>query len=316
MPSHFIEPMLLLRTDALPDDRSRWSYELKLDGYRAIAFKTGGSLQLRSRNDNDFRARYPSVLKGLAHLPDDTVIDGEIVALDDEGRPSFNALQNGNTQTPVIYYVFDVMMVTGRDVMKETLEARRALLEQNILPKLAEPVRYTGDLDASLHDLIAAVRTQGLEGLIAKRRDSRYEPGRRSGAWLKQRVNRGQEFVIGGYTIGTRTFDALIFGVYEGDRLMYVSRTRNGFTTVQRQQLFKRLRSLEIPACPFTNLPEAKSGRWGYGLTKAKMAECRWVKPVLVGQFEFLEWTSDQHLRHSRFVGLRDDKPARQVRKE
>jgi DNA ligase D-like protein (predicted ligase) len=313
----FVEPMLLLRTENLPDEPARWEYQLKLDGYRAIAFKTGGKLYLRSRNDNDFSVRYPSVLRGLARLPNETVIDGEIVALDDDGRPSFNALQNySSPKTPIIYYVFDVMVLAGRDVKAQMLEARRELLERNVLPKLAEPVRYTGELEASLRDLIESVRAQRLEGLVAKRRDSRYEPGLRSGAWMKSRINQGQEFVIGGYTIGTKTFDALIFGYYEGDRLIYAARTRNGFTPAMREQLFRKFRSLEIRECPFANLPEAKSGRWGQGLTKAKMADCRWLKPLLVGQFEFLEWSGENHLRHTRFVGLREDKPAQDVRRE
>src|SRR6185436_4973593 len=135
-------------------------------------------------------------------------------------------------------------------------------------------------------------------------------------SWQKMRVNQGQEFVIGGYTIGGKTFDALVFGYYEGDRLIYAARTRNGFTPVVRAQLMKKFRGLETKACPFANLPETKSGRWGAGLTKAKMADCRWLKPVLVGQFEFLEWTGDHHLRHSKVIALRDDKDAREVRRE
>jgi ATP-dependent DNA ligase len=133
---------------------------------------------------------------------------------------------------------------------------------------------------------------------------------------MKMRVNSGQEFVIAGYTLGTKTFDALIFGYYDGDRLLYAARTRNGFTPALRQLLFKRFRPLEISDCPFANLPEAKSDRWGQGLTRAKMAECRWLKPVLVGQFEFVEWTLDHHLRHATFIGLRDDKSPRDVRRQ
>jgi bifunctional non-homologous end joining protein LigD len=315
--ARFIEPMLLMRTDALPDDAGRWSYELKLDGYRAIAYKSGGALYLRSRNDNDFSRRYPAVFKGLAGLPDDTVIDGEVVAFDEEGRPSFNALQNsGSSATPTIFYVFDVMVLGGKDVMREPLERRQELLQRMVLPKLKEPVRYAGSLDAALPDLIASVKAQGLEGLVAKRLGSRYEAGMRSGAWMKMRVNRGQEFVIGGYTRGTRTFDAIVFGYYEGRKLMYVARTRNGFTPATRAALFRKFKGIEIDECPFANLPEARSGRWGQGLTKEKMAECRWLEPVLVAQVEFLEWTSDNHLRHSRFVGLRDDKPAKQVTRD
>jgi DNA ligase D-like protein (predicted ligase) len=312
----FIEPMLLLRTDSLPSGE-QWVYELKLDGYRAIAFKRNGAVHLRSRNDNDFNFRYPRVVKSLAKLPDDTVIDGEIVAFDEDGRPSFNVLQNyGSASLSVAYYVFDVMVLAGEDVMREPLRRRRELLEKKVLPKLAEPVRYAAPLDSDLPTLIQSVKAHGFEGLVAKQSASIYQPGLRSGAWMKMRVNRAQEFVIGGYTHGTRTFDALVFGYYEGDKLIYVARTRNGFTPAMRAQLFRKFKGLEIDECPFANLPEAKSGRWGQGLTKAKMAEVQWLRPTLVGQFEFLEWTADAHLRHSKFVGLREDKRARDVVRE
>jgi bifunctional non-homologous end joining protein LigD len=309
--------MLLLKSEALPDDPARWLYELKLDGYRAIAFKTDGRLHLRSRNDNDFTARYAAVVRGLKDLPDETVVDGEIVAFDDDGRPSFNRLQNYDpSSTPISYFVFDVLVLGGRDVTREPLAARQALLERKVLPHLVEPVRYVAPLDGSLQTLVHSVKAHGFEGLVAKRRDSRYESGERSGAWRKMRVNRGQEFVIGGYTPGTRAFDALVIGYYQDGQLLYASRTRNGFTPALRAQLFRRFKGLETDACPFANLPEAKSGRWGEGLTAKKMAECRWLKPVLVGQFEFLEWTADDHLRHTRFVALREDKDARQVTRE
>jgi bifunctional non-homologous end joining protein LigD len=308
--------MLLQRTDSLPDGE-QWLYELKLDGYRAIAFKRNGTVHLRSRNDNDFSRRYPGVVKALAKMPDNTVVDGEIVAFDEEGRPSFGVLQNyGSGAAPVVYYVFDVMVLAGRDVMREPLEQRRALLVTQVLPTLTEPARYAAPFDASLPVLVQSVKAHGFEGLIAKRRTSLYEPGLRSGAWMKMRVNRGQEFVIGGYTRGTGTFDALVFGYYEGKALIYVARTRNGFTPATRAKIFKKCRGLEIDECPFANLPEARSGRWGQGLTRAKMAECQWLEPVLVGQFEFLEWTADDHLRHSKFVGLRDDIRAQDVGRE
>jgi DNA ligase D-like protein (predicted ligase) len=313
----FIEPMLLLRTDALPDDGNLWEYQLKFDGYRAIAFKASGKIHLRSRNDKDFSTRYPDIVRGLSKLPDETVIDGEVIALDENGRPSFGILQNyGSSNAPVLYFLFDVMVLAGRDVMGEPLEARRELLEKKVLPKLGEPVRYAAPLDANLRVLIESVKAQGLEGLVAKRLDSRYEAGLRSGAWQKMRVNRGQEFVIGGYTVGTKTFDALVFGYYESDRLIYAARTRNGFTPIVRERLFKKFRWLGIKDCPFVNLPEVKSGRWGAGLTAAKMKDCRWLKPVLVAQIEFLEWTGEHHLRHTTFIALRDDKPAREVRRE
>jgi DNA ligase D-like protein (predicted ligase) len=312
----FIEPMLLLRTEKLPEGPDL-QYEIKFDGYRALAMKSGGKVQLRSRNDNDFNVRYPGIVKALAPLPDETAIDGEVVALDRDGKPSFNTLQNyGSSGAPLHFYIFDLLILKGRDVMGEPLVKRRELLEENILPKLAEPIRYSPVLEAKLEDLIRSVKAQGLEGLVAKRRNSKYEPGQRSGAWQKMRVNQGQEFVIAGYTPSPKNFDAVVSGYYEGSKLMYAARTRNGFTPASRAELFKKLKPLEISGCPFANLPEKKAGRWGAGLTAAKMAECRWLKPQLIGQFEFVEWTEDAHLRHSRFVALRDDKKAKDVKRE
>ena len=315
--ARFIEPMLLLKTEKLPNDPANWLVELKCDGYRAIAFKSDRRIHLRSRNDKDFALRYPSVVKALAALPDETVIDGEVVALDEQGRPSFQILQNyGNSPGPVVFFIFDVLVLGGTGVMTEPLSARRALLEKKVLPKLKEPIRYSLEFDTPLPDLIAAVKAQALEGLVAKRRNSRYEPGLRSGAWQKMRINAGQEFVIGGYTVGTSTFDALVFGYYEHGKLIYAGRTRNGFTPATRAALFKKLKPLEIATCPFANLPEKKSGRWGVGLTAAKMADCRWVKPVLVAQLEFVEWTGEHHLRHAKFIALREDKRAHAVGRE
>ena len=308
LPARFIEPMLLQQMARLPEG-TRWLYELKLDGYRAIAFKSGGRVHLRSRNDKDFTARYPAIASALSTLPDDTVIDGEVVALDPTGKPSFNLLQNFGQRdvTPkasLVYYVFDVLTIAGRDVMNEPLSMRLDLLAAKIMPGLRDPIRESPTLEASLPDLIQAVKAQGLEGLVAKRRDSRYEPGQRSGAWAKMRVNQAQEFVIGGYTIGGRTFDALVFGYYNGARLIYVARTRNGFTPSSREALFRKFKGLEIAQCPFANLPEARSGRWGEGLTAEKMKDCVWLRPLLVGRFEFLEWTPDNHLRHAKFVAM------------
>jgi DNA ligase D-like protein (predicted ligase) len=314
--AHFIEPMLLLRTETLPAGPD-WVYELKFDGFRAEAIKSGGMIHLRSRNDKDFNVRYPSIVQALAALPDETVIDGEIVALDESGRPSFNMLQNyGSAAAPLHFFIFDVLVLKGRDVMGESLTQRRELLEKHVFPKMSEPIRYSPVLEASLKDLIQSVKAQGLEGLVAKRRDSRYESGHRSGAWLKMRVNQGQEFVIAGYTPSAHNFDAIIFGYYDAGKLMYAGRTRNGFTPSSREKLFKRFKGLELERCPFANLPEAKAGRWGVGLTAEKMKDCRWLKPVLVAQFEYVEWTADGHLRHSRFMGLREDKAAHEVARE
>jgi bifunctional non-homologous end joining protein LigD len=304
--ARFIEPMLLLRADKLPEGES-WKYEVKFDGYRALAIKSGGQVRLRSRNDKDFTKRYPGVVAALAGLPDETVIDGEIVALDATGKPVFSLLQNGRTD--VHFYAFDVLFLAGKDVTGDPLVKRRDLLEKHVLPKLPEPVRCSPVLEASLSDLIHSIRAQGLEGLVAKRANSRYEPGQRSGAWMKMRVNRSEEFIIGGYSIGGSTFDAVIVGHLVDGKLVYVARTRSGFTPALRAELLRKMKPLEVVECPFCNLPENRPGRWGEGLTADKMKDSRWLRPELIGRFEFLEWTEDRHLRHSRFVGMADTNP-------
>lgn len=272
MKARFIEPMLLLRTEKLPEGPD-WQYELKFDGYRALAIKSGGKVMLRSRNDNDFNGRYPGIAKAMAALPDETVVDGEVVALDEAGRPSFNRLQNyGSAGAPLHFFIFDLLVLKGKNVMNESLTKRRELLEKHVFPKMEEPIRYSPVLEASLGELIQSVKEQGLEGLVSKRRDSKYEPGQRSGAWQKMRVNAGQEFVIAGYTPSPKNFDALVIGYYDDDRLIYAARTRNGFTPASRAELFKKVKPLGIEDCPFANLPEKKAGRWGAGLTAAKMA--------------------------------------------
>jgi DNA ligase D-like protein (predicted ligase) len=308
----FTQPMLLVRTERLPEGLD-WLYELKLDGYRALAIKSGGRVQLRSRNDKDFNGRYLGLVKAFESMPDETVLDGEVVALDAEGRPSCNALQNPGTGWPVHFFIFDLLILGGRDVMAEPLAKRRALIEKHVLPTLADPIRYSPILKASLPNLIRSVKEQGLEGIVAKHRDSKYEPGLRSGAWQKMRVNQAQDLVIAGYTPSLKNFDALIIGYYEGEKLLYAARTRSGFTPASRAELFKRIRPLEIKVCPFANLPEKNAGRWGAGLTASKMAECHWLKPELVGQFEFVEWTGENHLRHAKFILLREDKRASEV---
>jgi DNA ligase D-like protein (predicted ligase) len=282
-----------------------------------LASRAGGRVELRSRNDKDFVLRFPAIAAALENMPDETMIDGEVVALDEEGRPSFNLLQNyGSAAAPIVFYTFDLLVLRGNNVMREPLTKRRALLREKVLPRLAEPIRFSPDLDASLPGLIASVKAQGLEGLVAKRRGGPYEPGQRSGSWQKMRINQGQELVIGGYTPGLKNFDALVIGYYDNGELLYAARTRNGFTPALRETLFSKLRKLEIKDCPFANLPEKNGGRWGQGLTAAKMKECRWLKPVTVGQFEFVEWTPENHLRHAKFVGLRDDKKATDVKRE
>jgi bifunctional non-homologous end joining protein LigD len=273
----FVEPMLLLQTDRLPEGTD-WLYELKFDGYRALAIKINGQIKLRSRNDKDFNERFALIARALAEMPEDTIIDGEIVALDEDGRPSFNLLQNyGSAGARLAFYVFDLLAFDGRNLINEPLVQRRALLNEKVLPKLSHPILFSPDFNASLADLIESVKKQGLEGLVAKRRNSIYEPGQRSGKWQKMRVNRGQELVLGGYTPSSKNFDALVLGYFENGKLLYAARTRNGFTPAVREQLFRKMHNLEVETCPFANLPEKTPGRWGQGLTAAKMKECRWA---------------------------------------
>jgi bifunctional non-homologous end joining protein LigD len=177
------------------------------------------------------------------------------------------------------------------------------------------PVLRSTPFDAKPADLIRAAKELEFEGIIAKRKGSLYEPGRRSGAWVKYELNQSQEFVIGGYTIGN-PFDALIVGCYEGRKLHYVSKVRNGFNPRLRRELYQILRLVESEGCPFVNLPENKRSGWGLTLTKEEMENCCWLRPKLVAQINFQEWTPDGHLRHSSFAGLRDDKKAHEIRRE
>jgi DNA ligase D-like protein (predicted ligase) len=312
----FVEPMQCLPVVRLPESES-WEYEVKLDGYRALGIKSGGRTKLLSRNGKDLSERFFGVTAALTKLPDETVIDGEIVALDENGRPSFGALQNGSRGAPLRFFAFDLLFIAGRDIEKRPLEERRQLLRQQVMPRMVAIISYSETLEASASDVIAAVKEQGLEGVIAKRRDSVYEAGRRSGAWVKMRVNKGQEFVIGGYVPAGTNLASIVIGYYEGEKLIYVARVRNGFTPASRSEVLKQLRrGQETPRCPFANLPQRDKGRWGEGLTAEKMADCRWLKPELVAQIEFAEWTEGDHLRHSKFVALRDDRDPRDVRRE
>jgi DNA ligase D-like protein (predicted ligase) len=310
----FIEPMDCLAVAKLPDS-ANWVWEIKIDGYRAIAVKSGNQVNLYSRTRNSFNSKFNYVVDALNDMPEGTVLDGELVAIDDDGRPNFNLLQNFRVGAHHIqYYVFDLLCLNNRDTTRLPLIERRLLLKE--LTFKDKRIKILDYVEAEPTELLRAVREQKLEGIVGKRKDSRYEPGSRSGAWIKHRVNRGQEFVIGGYTPGLHGLDAIIVGYYRGKELVYVARTRNGFVPASRRQLFEKLKPLAISKCPFVNLPEKHRSRWGEGMTADEMKKCVWVKPKLVAQIEFLEWTDADHLRHSKFVGLREDKDPRRVVKE
>jgi DNA ligase D-like protein (predicted ligase) len=298
------------------NDAVQWTYEIKLDGYRAIAVKSGQTINLFSRRGKSFNSQYPYLVEALAELPEGTVVDGEVVALDDAARPNFNLLQHSRSgASRICYFIFDLLVCNDRDLTRLPLSERRELMKSVL--KLRSPrIRISEQFEASGNDMLAAVRQQQLEGVIGKRKDSLYEPGKRTGSWIKYRVNRGQEFVIGGYIPGPHGFDSLIVGYYQNKDLMYVVRVRNGFVPALRRQVFDRLRHLTSPAMPFANLPDEHPSRWGENLTAEKMKECVWLRPEALAQIEFLEWTAGDRLRHSKFVGLRDDKDARSVVKE
>src|SRR6266481_9217992 len=194
----FIEPMDCASVTKLADGPG-WLYEIKLDGYRAVAVKTDGRVALFSRRRKSFDHHYPLIVEALAELPEGTVVDGEVVALDESGRPNFNLLQNFRSEASRIhYFIFDLLICNDRDLTGLTLSERRKLMKS--LLKLRSPrLRIAEQFEASANDMLAAVRQQQLEGVIGKRKDSLYEPGKRTGAWIKYRVNRGQELVIGGY---------------------------------------------------------------------------------------------------------------------
>jgi DNA ligase D-like protein (predicted ligase) len=314
MKPRFVAPMQCKPVTALPKE-GKWSYEIKFDGYRALAVKSDGAVKLFSRNENLLNARFPRIIAALEQLPGNFAIDGEIVVLDDNGRPSFQLLQNNQSRSASVhFYAFDLLNQDGHDLLRLPIEERRAPLDQ-LMSTAVEPLRGSALLEASGSEVLDAVRKLGLEGVVGKRAGSIYESGDRSGAWIKHRTDRAQEFVVGGYIPATDGFDALLVGLYENKQLQYVAKVRNGFVPRIRNEIFPQLEKLRSE-CPFTNLPEKKSSRWGEAITAEKMKECRWVKPKLVVEVAFLEWTEGNHLRHCKFVALRDDKKARHVVRE
>jgi bifunctional non-homologous end joining protein LigD len=310
----FIETMDCLPVKKLPDGPD-WTYEIKLDGFRLEAVKTRGDVTLYSRRKNPLNRKFPYIAAALADLPDATVIDGEVVALDESGRSDFNLLQNfRSAEASIHYYVFDILVLRGKLLTELPLIERRRILTRTLQPN--DHVSLSAVDNRSAATMLKFVRQHGLEGVIAKRSDGVYEPGRRTGAWSKYRINLGQEFVVGGYTPGGNGFDALIVGFYRGKDLIYAARVRAGFIPATRREVFAQIKHLKTPKCPFVNLPETADGRWGQGLTAAKMKECVWLKPEAVVRIDFLEWTGADHLRHTKYVAMRNDKDARTVVRE
>jgi bifunctional non-homologous end joining protein LigD len=312
----FIKPMLAKSVDELPSGR-QWIYELKLDGYRALVMKKRRAVTIFSRRGNNLNSMFAPLVSAFSFLPDDIIIDGEVVVLDEEGRPSFSALQHSQfTPESLHFYVFDLVAFEGRDLRKLPLAERRRLLEDHALQGMRDPVRLSEVFDATPKQLIAAAKQAGLEGVVGKRANSTYESGERSGAWVKYKTNKGQELVIGGYKPGTNGFEYLLVGYYEGKDLIFIAKIRNGFTPSLRRDVAKHFATLRTSECPFDNLPEKASARRGEAITRDVMKKIQWLRPSLVAHIEFTEWTKGNHLRHSRFIALRSDKRAAEVVKE
>jgi bifunctional non-homologous end joining protein LigD len=313
MPEH-VEPMLA-RTGPLPREDGRWAYEIKWDGVRAIGYAQGGRLRLESRNGRDITPRYPELRElGRALGAREAVLDGEVVAFGEDGRPSFQRLQRRMHLTsesqvrrlsqtePVAYVIFDLLYLDGRVLMPLGYDERRARLAELELagPAWQAPVHHVGDGAA----LLEASRAQGLEGIVAKRRDCPYTPGRRSPRWVKVKNVRRADAVIGGWLPGegnrTGRLGALLLGCWEDDGLHYAGRVGTGFTGAELDRLAGILEPLSRPDSPFKErkLPKA----------------ARYVEPRLVCTVDYGEWTQARTLRHPSYKGLRDDIAPEDVR--
>jgi bifunctional non-homologous end joining protein LigD len=305
-------PMLATLEDEKNMPRSDdWEFEIKWDGYRIVSRLAGGEAELRSRKDQDYTERFANVAKELvkALKTPDCVVDGEVCALDEEGRPSFSAMQQRKPGTPIVYYLFDLLEVEGEPVIDLPLSERRARLEQ-LLDKRNRTVKFSESFDDG-PALLAAAKERKLEGVVAKRLESRYLPGKRSRDWLKFKAHAEQEFVIAGYTRGkgrrSGGFGSLVLAVYGDDGLEYVGNVGTGFDDAEIERLLKLLRPLERKDSPFAQVPK---------LPRVRKDDVVWVEPKLVAEVSFVEWTHDGRLRAPVYTGLREDKSPDEVRRE
>ena len=282
-----------------------WIFERKLDGVRCIAHRDGSGVRLLSRTDRDMSVQYSEVSEALRADPcPDFVVDGEVVALDRRGITSFSRLQRRGKERVAIYlYVFDMLRLEGADLRDLPLRERKRRLREAL--RFEDPIRFTPHRNEVGERLYEEACRKGLEGVIAKRADSPYR-ATRSRDWLKLKCHAEQELVVGGFTApqGSRTdFGALLVGHFEGDTLLYAGKVGTGFDHSTLAELGAQLRDLESEDNPFADVHPIPRGT-------------HWVEPQLVAQIGFTEWTRDGRLRHPRYLGLRDDKPARQVVRE
>jgi len=320
----FIEPMKPRLVEE-PPAAGDWAYEIKFDGIRALAVKKGRKVLLLSRNKNELAGRFPDIADAVLDLKiSECVLDGEIVALDEKGRSSFQLLQGlemEGRKAPVFYYVFDLLQAEGRSFLNVPLEKRRESLAR-FLGSSSDPIRLSAGIGGDAHLLLDQVKRMGLEGIIGKRQQSVYEPGRRSGAWIKLKCLNEQEFVIGGYTppAGSRKyFGAILVGYHEksGRRgLRFAGKVGTGFDGKTLSSLYRRFQKEKRPGCPFVDLPCKHGAAWAQGLSPREMKKCVWINPVFIAQVKFSEWTRDGKLRQPVYLGLREDKKPQDVVRE
>jgi bifunctional non-homologous end joining protein LigD len=288
-----------------------WLFEVKWDGFRALAYVSQGEARLTSRTGNDLTQRFPNVAKEIprALKTPDCVLDGEVCAIDEQGRSSFSLMQQGKPGTPIVYFVFDVLEVEGEPLVDLPLRERRKRLEK-LIDRRNRTVRISEAFDDG-EALLHAAEEQGLEGIMAKRADSRYAVGRRTRDWQKVKTHGRQEFIIAGYTKGqgrrAGTLGSLVLAVRRGRELQYVGNVGTGFTGEEIEKLLAKLRPLERKDPPFREVPK---------MPKVRKGDVTWVDPKLVAEVEFAEWTHDGHLRAPSYQGLRDDKSADDVVRE
>jgi bifunctional non-homologous end joining protein LigD len=297
-------------------------YELKFDGIRLVGVKRNEKVSLLSRNENELAERFPEIVEGIKKLPArECVIDGEVVALDDEGRSSFQLLQAREMEgrkNPVYFYAFDLLQLDTKSLISLPLEARKSVLEK-LSAGAGDPIRYSGAIGGDAEQLLEEVKRHGLEGIIGKQRNSAYEPGCRSGAWIKLKCVSEQEFVIGGYTPpqGSRKyFGAILVGYYEKKKLVFAGKVGSGFTSESLSMLHKKFQKEARDDCPFVDLPSRQRGQWVQDITPSMMRKMHWVNPVFVCEIKFAEWTRDKKLRAPVFLGLREDKKPNEVIRE
>ena len=302
-------PMLATLTEELPRGDG-WLFEPKWDGYRAIGYVRAGETELRSRRGNDLTGRFPSVAKELvkALRSPEAVVDGEVCALDERGRPSFSAMQQGKPGTALVYELFDVLELDGEPLVGLPLSERRERLEELVIP--SRSVQVSGVFEDG-EALLQAATKQGLEGVMAKRASSTYKEGARGGDWLKIKTHGRQEFVICGWTKGqgrrSGRFGSLVLGVRRGREWAWVGNVGTGFKERDIDELLAKLEPLRRESSPFPVAPK---------MPKVRKGDVVWVEPELVCEVEFAEWTHDGHLRAPSFQGLRDDKAPAAVRRE